>query len=145
MRIALSLSCAAAFACLSVPAVSAENSFELTEVSGKVLLTTEDGALPAALGQQLPEGTRIFVGDDAIARIASADGSCSFMLPTQKVTIVDYKNLCGVQITPTASDYAPGGLPPPVVGLMFFGGAATVVAISIATNDKDDPVPVSAP
>jgi hypothetical protein len=139
MRIALSLSCATALALLSGAAISAEKTFELTEVTGKVLVTTRDGALPAELGQQIAEGTRIFVGSDSVARVSTADGVCNIALPPEKVTIVSYKNLCDVQITPTSSDPAPGGLPPPAVGLAFFGVAAGA-AVWTLIDDDDDPV-----
>lgn len=140
MRMALYLSSVTAFALLSVPALSAERSLELTEVSGKVLVTTRDGALPAALGQQLAEGSRVFVGNNSAARVTSADGTCNIALPPEKVTVISYKKLCDVQITPTASDPAPGGLPPPAVGLAFFGVAA---GAALWTLLEDDDAPIS--
>lgn len=142
MRITRALFCISALSCLSVPALSTKTSFELTEVSGKVLVTTKAGVSPAALGQQVFEGTRIFVGDEAVARVKSADGVCDIALPSQKVTVISYKKLCDVQITPTSSDYQPGGLSPPVVGLAFFGGVSAVVLYHIIRNDKDDPVSI---
>jgi hypothetical protein len=139
MRIPLYLSCLTAFALLSVPALSAEKSLELTEVSGKVLVTTRDGVLPAAMGQQLADGSRVFVGNNAAARVMSADGTCNIALPPEKVTVINYKKLCDVQITPTAYDGASGGLPPPAVGLAFFGVAAGA-AVSTFLEDDDNPV-----
>lgn len=140
MRLAYCLSCAAALGFLSVPAISAEKSFELTEVAGKVLITTKDGVVPAVLGQQVTEGTRIFVGEDASARVSAADGNCDVPLPSRKVTVVNYKKLCDITITPTAINRAPGGLPPPAVGLAFFAVVAVVGGISIAKGNKNKPI-----
>jgi hypothetical protein len=140
MRGVYSFYCVAALGLLSAPAFSADKSFELTEVSGKVLVTTSNGALPATLGQKIPQGARIFVGDSALARVASVDGICNASLPANKVTVVSYKKLCDVKITPTASSRYSRGVPPVVVGLTFFAGASAVVGISMATNDDNGPI-----
>jgi hypothetical protein len=140
MRIAYCLSCAAALGFLSVPAISAQKTFELTEVSGKVLVTTKNGIVPAVLGQQVSEGTRIFVGEDASARITAADGNCDVPLPSKKVTVLNYQKLCEITITPTATDGPSGGVPPPVVGLAFFTAVAIVGGIAIADDDDDNSV-----
>lgn len=140
MRIARALSCLTALFFVAVPALSAVTSFELTEISGKVLVTTHAGVTPAALGQQVSEGASIFVGPNAVARVTSTDGGCEVALPPEKVTIINREKLCDVQISPTASHYNTGGLPPPAVGLAFFGAVSAVVFYHTIKNDKDDPV-----
>jgi hypothetical protein len=141
MRYAYPLFCLAAFACVTAPALSADRFFELTEVSGKVLVTTKDGALPATLGQQVPQGARIFVGDGAIARVSSTDGICNATLPDNKVTVVNYKKLCDVKITPTSTTSYVGGVRPPFVGVSFFALAGAVVGVSTLTNEKPASTP----
>jgi hypothetical protein len=138
MRIAYPLFCAALLVVSASPSYSAEHLFQLSEVTGKVLVKTTLGTSSATVGQRLAAGTRIFVGDDSAARITTIDGSCDVILPTQKVSIIN-QALCEPTITPTATESGPSGVPPPAVGLAFFGTAAIVTGIILAQK-KDDPV-----
>jgi hypothetical protein len=142
MRIAYSLSCAAALAFLSVPSQSAENLFQLKDVAGKVMISTSKGLVPAEVGQVVADGARIFVGKDAIARVALEDGSCDIALPSQKITVINHRKLCDVNITPTASDEEGGGSSAAYAGIAFFAGVSGVAIIAML---DDDDTPMSTP
>jgi hypothetical protein len=141
MRIAYTLISSTLLGFVSVSAMAADNAFVLQEVSGKVLVATKQGMMPAEVGQSFASGTQVFVGENAIARVASADGACDVTLPTEKVTVINHKSLCEVKITPTATEGI-GGMRSAYVGLAFFGATGIVGAISLANDDSD---PLSVP
>jgi hypothetical protein len=143
MRTALLASCLIALGCASGSALSSDRTFELTEISGKVLVTTPEGVLPATAGQQLGEGTRIFVGEDSSAQLASTDGTCTAALPPKKVTVINSQKLCDVTITPTSNDVT-GGVPPPVVGIAFFAVVTGAAIYTWLDNDNNNK-PISPP
>lgn len=140
MRIAYTLISSTLLGLVSVSAMAADNVVLLQEVSGKVLVATKQGMIPAEVGQSFANGTRIFVGENAVARVASADGACDATLPTAKVTVIDDKSLCEVKITPTATEG--GGMRPAYVGLAFFGATGIIGALTLADDDSD---PLSVP
>jgi hypothetical protein len=145
MRFAYPLCCLAVLASFATPSLSSDNKIEILEISGKVLVTTAEGVFPAEAGQSLAEGSSVFVGDDATARLAATDLNCQITLPTGKVTVINTQKLCDVKITPTATDGGyPGGVSPPVVGLLFFGAVMTSAIVAVAL-DEDDDDPISVP
>jgi hypothetical protein len=146
MRIAFTVACIAAFSVMSAPAFSAENSIQIIEATGKVLVTTPKGAFPAQAGQTISDGDSIFVGEDSFARIATADGTCPLTLPPREVTVINSATLCdSPQITPTAGEPSAAGGTPVAVGLGFFVAAAGAAAIITISEDDDDDAPISAP
>ncbi len=141
MRIAYTLSCLAAFTFPFSPAVSAENPVSVLEISGKVLVITPTGLTPAEVGQVIPEGTKIFVGDESIARLAAADGNCDLNLPPRKVTVVTSSKICSdVTITPAAAN-PPHSIPPFAVGLSYFASVIGMAGIAHAVNDGSISLP----
>jgi hypothetical protein len=135
MRIAYTLISSTLLGFVSVSAIAADNTFVLQEVSGKVLVATKQVMMPAEVGQSFANGTRVFVGENAIARVASADGACDVTLPTEKVTVINHKSLCDVVITPTAINRN-AGVRPVYLGLSFFSATALIGAITLAKNDN---------
>jgi hypothetical protein len=129
-----------AIGCLCSPAWAEGDNFQLIEISGKVLVNTGKGFAPAVEGQTVGDGSKILVGENAVARIS---GPCELSLPEQRITSVNLKTLCNdVIITPTAINSAPGGIPPVVVGLGFAAVAAGAAILVTATENNNS---VSAP
>jgi hypothetical protein len=146
MRIAFTVAYIAAFSVMSAPTFSAENFIQIIEATGKVLVTTPEGAFPAKVGQTISDGDSIFVGDGSVARVATADGTCPLNLPPRRVTVINSATLCATsQITPTAGEPSAAGIPPAAVGVGFFAAAAATAAIITISEDDDNDTPISAP
>jgi hypothetical protein len=130
---------ACAVASFSIGAQAAEGNLKLFDVSGKVLLQGKSGLTAVANGQTVAPGTRVFLGKDAAARIANADGSCEASLPAGQVTVVDANTACNaVTVTPVAYEGVPGEIPPPVI---LIGFVAVIAAVSIySLSEGDEPV-----
>jgi hypothetical protein len=140
MRVTSLVSGLLAIGFLCSPVQAQGDTVQLIEVSGKVLVNTGKGFAPAVEGQSIGNGAKILVGENAFARIS---GPCDLTLPEKRVTSIDLKTMCDdVTITPTASNPAPGGIPPVAVGLGFVAIVAGTAILATATDNDD---PVSAP
>lgn len=143
MRIKTATITICALAAMFVGAQAAEGGLKLKDVSGKVLLQTKTGFATVAEGQSISPGSRVFVGQEASARIINIDGSCDAVLPAGQVTVVDPAVVCsGAVISPVAYEGVPGEIPPPVVLGVF---VAVVAGAAIYSFSQSDENPVSGP
>jgi hypothetical protein len=143
MRMKTAIGTIFALAAMCAGAQAAEGGLTLKDVSGKVLLQTKTGFATVADGQTISTGSRIFVGQEASARIINADGSCDAVLPSGQVTVIDPAVVCsGAVISPVAYEGVPGEIPPPVILGAF---VAIVAGATIYSFSQSDDKPVSGP
>jgi hypothetical protein len=131
----------------------------LEAVAGKVLVNQGKGFSAATKDMALRPGTKIMLGQDGAAVLAfpataTAPG-CKVPLAPLSMTRVTGPNVCsrplaesgGVfdqpVITPTASEEAPGGIPPAAIGVGFF--AVTFGAGVVTLFEDNNKTPISAP
>jgi hypothetical protein len=147
MRMTTTIVSLCALAAMCVSAQAAEGALKLKDVSGKVLLQTKTGFKTVGEGQTISTGSRIFVGQEASARITNTDGSCDAVLPAGQVTVIDPAVVCGgAVISPVAYEGVPGEIPPPVVLGVFVAIVAGAAIYSFSEgNDSGPGIPVSAP
>jgi hypothetical protein len=153
------------FTFLTLPVVLASAAFaaepavpRIEAVAGKVLVNQGKGFSVATKSMAVKSGTKIMVGQDSHAVLvfpaAGADAGCRVKLAPLSMTRVAGPEMCDAAlansggvfenpvITPTASEAAPGGLPPAAVGLGFF----TIVAgVGVASLFENNGKPISAP
>jgi hypothetical protein len=130
----------AALTCLATGAVAAEQSFQLLDISGKVLVNSGKGFAPAEANQALNEADQVFVGKNAVARVSIPEIGCTATLPENKVSVMNAKALCkDPKITPAAYEGVPGEIPPVVIvgGIVAISAGAFIYALT------EDGTPVS--
>ncbi len=112
-------------------------------ITGKVLVNTGNGFVPATPSLELQSGNKVLLGDNSSAKILFIQNGCSLELIPAAVTTITDSSMCqqaGLTITPTHSKPTPPGVRPVFVGTAFFAATLATVVYAAATNDDDTPV-----